>query len=55
MSSEHKSELHQLRRDALAAWEEYLATGLHVTSEEAAAWLSKLAEGEEASPPKPHK
>jgi predicted transcriptional regulator len=44
----------QLNRDCEAAWEEYQATGLHVTAEEANAWLAKLAAGEDAEPPVPH-
>lgn len=43
------------KRDALAAWDEYQATGLHVTGEEAEAWLRKLAAGKRVKPPKPHK
>ena len=44
----------QLNRDCAAAWEEYQATGLHVTAEEADAWLAKLEAGEDAEPPVPH-
>lgn len=44
----------QLRQDALAAWEEYQLTGLHVTAKEADAWLAKLAAGKDAKPPKCH-
>ena len=44
----------QFTRDALEAWEDYQATGLHVTAEEANAWLTKLAAGEDAEPPTPH-
>ncbi len=45
----------QLRQDVLAAWEEYQATGQHVTAEEADAWLARLEAGEDADPPTPHK
>ena len=41
----------QMRQDALEAWTEYQATGLHVTGEEADAWLAKLEAGEDAEPP----
>lgn len=44
----------QYRQDALAAWSEYQATGLHVTAEEADAWLSKLEAGEDAEAPSCH-
>ncbi|MDP2831776.1 MAG: ribbon-helix-helix protein, CopG family [Pseudomonadota bacterium] len=42
------------RQDALNAWAEYQETGLHVTLEEADAWLAKLAAGEDAEPPECH-
>jgi len=41
MDREEKRE--QLWRDALAAWSDYQTTGLHLTSEEADAWLAALA------------
>ena len=44
----------QSRQSALAAWAEYQATGLHVTAEEADAWLAKLEAGEDADPPECH-
>ena len=44
----------QYRQDALAAWSEYQATGLHATAEEADAWLSKLEAGEDAEAPSCH-
>jgi predicted transcriptional regulator len=44
----------QLRRDALAAWEAYQATGLHASAEEADAWLAKLEVGEDAQAPECH-
>lgn len=49
VSREEKRE--QLRRDALAAWGEYQATGLHATGEEADAWLAKLESGEASEAP----
>lgn len=45
----------QVRLDALAAWAEYQATGLHVTAEEADAWLADLEAGEDAEPPPAHR
>jgi predicted transcriptional regulator len=44
----------QFRRDALTAWNDYQATGLHATAEEADAWLAKLEDGEDAEPPECH-
>ena len=42
------------RQDALRAWQEYQATGLHVTAAEADAWLEKLEQGENVKPPRAH-
>lgn len=44
----------RLRQDARKAWEEYRLTGLHVTAEEADAWLAGLESGEDAEPPECH-
>lgn len=44
----------QVRQDAIAAWEDYRTTGLHVTAEEADAWLARLEVGENAEPPECH-
>ena len=41
-------------QDGIRAWNEYQANGLHVTREEADAWLAKLEEGESVEPPKCH-
>jgi predicted transcriptional regulator len=41
--------------DAQAAWDEFQATGLHVTAEEADAWLERLESGEDREPPQPHR
>ncbi|HJV03223.1 MAG TPA: ribbon-helix-helix protein, CopG family [Burkholderiaceae bacterium] len=42
------------RQDTLKAWEEYRATGLHVTADEADAWLAQLEEGNDVEPPQCH-
>ena len=42
------------KQEAIRAWEQYQQTGLHVTLEEADAWLAKLEAGENAEPPKCH-
>jgi predicted transcriptional regulator len=44
----------QLRQDALAAWNHYQATGLHVAAGEADAWLAKLESGKDAEAPECH-
>jgi predicted transcriptional regulator len=41
-------------QDALKAWEEYQAAGLHVTLEEADAWLAELEAGNDIEPPACH-
>jgi predicted transcriptional regulator len=51
---EREEKREQLRQDALAAWADYQTTGLHVTAEEADAWLAKLEAGKRASVPKCH-
>lgn len=42
------------RQDAIRAWDEYQATGLHVTLAEADAWLTKLEAGRDVEPPECH-
>lgn len=49
---EEKREL--FRQDGIKAWNEYRATGLHVTLEEADAWLAKLETGQDVEPPECH-
>jgi len=44
----------QLRAEALAAWKDYQATGLHLNAEEADAWLARLEAGEGAEAPECH-
>lgn len=42
------------RQDAIQAWDEYQATGLHVTLQEADVWLAKLEAGQDVEPPPCH-
>lgn len=42
------------RLDTLKAWEEFKATGLHVTQDEAEAWLASLGTEHELPVPTPH-
>jgi predicted transcriptional regulator len=41
-------------RDTLKAWDEYRATGLHLTAEEADSWLARLEQGNDIEPPEWH-
>ena len=52
---EREESRESFRQDALRAWEDYQAGGLHVTGEEADAWLARLEAGEEAPPPEAHR
>lgn len=51
---EREERREELRRDALAAWTDYQATGQHVTAEEADSWLARLEAGEDVEPPSSH-
>ena len=51
---EREERRESLHRDALAAWQDDLATGLHVTAAEADEWLAKLEAGEDMAPPACH-
>lgn len=51
---EREEKREQLRQDALAAWNHYAATGLHLTGDEADAWLAKLEAGNGGPPPECH-
>lgn len=42
------------RQDTLKAWEAYRSTGLHVTADEADAWLAQLEQGNDVEPPSCH-
>ncbi|MBK9955171.1 MAG: ribbon-helix-helix protein, CopG family [Rhodocyclaceae bacterium] len=42
------------RQEALDAWNHYQSTGLHVTAEEADAWLAELEAGNDVEPPASH-
>jgi predicted transcriptional regulator len=51
---EREEKREQFRRSALTAWNDYQTTGLHVTADEADAWLAKLEAGEEVEVPECH-
>ena len=42
------------RQDTLRAWESFQTTGLHLSSDEADAWLKKLEDGLDVDPPACH-
>lgn len=42
------------RQSGVKAWEEYQATGLHLTHEEADVWLARLEAGQDVEPPQCH-
>jgi predicted transcriptional regulator len=48
---EREEKREAFRQDGIRAWNEYQATGLHVTMEEADAWLAKLEAGQDGEPP----
>ena len=48
---EREEKREAFRQDTLEAWEAYRTTGLHVTAEEADAWLTRLEQGEDVEPP----
>lgn len=43
------------RADAMAAWETYQETGLHLNLVEADAWLTQLEAGQDVEPPECHR
>lgn len=51
---EREEKREAFKQGALRAWEDYQRTGLHLTLEEADAWLANLEAGEDAEPPKCH-
>lgn len=42
------------RQDGMRAWAEYQATGVHLTLDEADAWLAQLETGQDVDPPECH-
>lgn len=48
---EREEKREAFRQDGIRAWNEYQATGLHVSHEKADAWLTQLGEGQDAEPP----
>ena len=42
------------RQDTLKAWEAFRSNGLHVTADEADAWMAQLEQGNDIEPPECH-
>lgn len=51
---EREEKREAFKQDAIRAWDVYQETGLHVTMEEADAWLAKLEAGEDTEMPACH-
>ncbi|NOZ38241.1 MAG: ribbon-helix-helix protein, CopG family [Gammaproteobacteria bacterium] len=51
---EREEKREAFKQDALRAWETYQKNGLHLTLEEADAWLAKLETDEDAELPEYH-
>lgn len=51
---EREEKREAFRQDGIRAWNEYQATGLHVTLDEADDWLAKLEAGQDENPPECH-
>ena len=42
------------RQDTLKAWEAFRVSGLHLTADEADAWMAQLEQGNDVEPPECH-
>ena len=51
---EREEKREALRQDTLQAWESFRAQGLHVTADEADAWMAQLEQGNDTEPPACH-
>ncbi len=51
---EREEKRESFKQDALSAWQAYQENGLHLTLEEADAWLEQLEAGEDVEPPRCH-
>lgn len=52
---EREEKREQFRQGALAAWNDFQATGLHLSAEAADAWLAELEAGGDAKFPECHR
>lgn len=51
---EREEKREQFRQGALAAWNDFQNSGLHLSADEADAWLAKLEAGDDAEVPECH-
>jgi predicted transcriptional regulator len=51
---EREEKRESFRQEAIAAWNEYQTTGMHLSQDEVDAWLTKLEEGQDVEPPECH-
>ena len=51
---EREEKREAFKQDALRAWGDYQADGVHLTAEKADAWLARLEAGEDVEPPDCH-
>lgn len=51
---EREDKREAFRQDTLKAWDEYRANGMHVTADEADAWMAQLEQGQDIEPPPCH-
>jgi len=51
---EREEKRERFRQDALAAWDDFQTTGLHITADEADTWLARIEAGEDVETPECH-
>jgi predicted transcriptional regulator len=51
---EREEKRETFRQGTLKAWDEYRTAGLHVSADEADAWLAQLEQGADVEPPECH-
>ena len=51
---EREEKYESFKQDAIKAWQDYQRTGLHISNDEADAWLEKLETGQDVEPPECH-
>lgn len=51
---ERRAARRKFREEGMAAWDDYIATGLHLTGDEVDRWLARIESGEDVDPPACH-